>query len=144
MSRTDTPDADDGPAWTLETHATPVAMRTLAQNLPARLPGPARFWDVSYEATHPDRSAIGQLRIDHRWFDADQTVLVDTADSDLGDNAIDYTVSHTIGLDVIEYSRHSRHSGFDSMVRALTTLLTQRLLPDAAPTGIGTLIKLFN
>ena len=141
MSRTDTPDADDGPAWTLETHATPVAMRTLAQNLPARLPGPARFWTVSYEATHPDRSAIGQLRIDHRWFDADQTVLVDTADSDLGDNAIDYTVSHTMGLDVVRYSRHS---GFDSMNRALTTLLTQRLLPNAAPAGISTLIKLFN
>ena len=141
MSRTDTPDADDDPAWTLETHATPVAMRTLAQNLPARLPGPARFWTVSYEATHPERSAIGQLRIDHRWFDADQTVLVDTDDSDLGDNTIDYTVSHTMGLDVVRYSRHS---GFDSMNRALTTLLTQRLLPDAAPTGIGTLIKIFN
>ena len=141
MSRTDTPDADDGPAWTLDTHATPVAMRTLAQNLPARLPGPARFWNVSYEATHPDRSAIGQLRIDHRWFNAGQTVLVDTSNSDLGDNAIDYTVSHTMGLDVVRYSRHS---GFDSMVRALTTLLTQRLLPDTAPAGIGTLIKLVN
>jgi len=141
MSRTDTHDADGIERTIKTTHPSPVAMRTLAQNLPARLPGPARFWNVSYEATWPQRSEIGQLRIDHRWFDADQTVLVDTDASNLGDDVVDYTVSHTMGLDVVRYSRHT---GIDSMVRALTTLLTQRLLPDAAPAGIGTLIKLVN
>ena len=124
----------------------PVAstLELVARQLPNRLPGPAEFWTVTTRRPSPT-TPTGSIHIDHRWFDAATTIVIDShpADSHDGDGdagSVRYSVSYSTPTSIVFYTRDAQHLG--DAVTTTRALVADRLLPDAAPTGLTTLARL--
>ena len=125
----------------------PIAstLELVARQLPNRLPGPAGFWTVTTRRPSPT-TPTGSIHIDHRWFNDATTIVIDSHPADSHDAGSDtdgvrYSVSYSTPTSIVFDSRDAQHLG--DAVTTTRALIADRLLPDAAPTGLTTLTRLF-
>jgi len=129
----------------------PIAstLELVARQLPNRLPGPAEFWTVTTRRPSPT-TPTGSIHIDHRWFNDATTIVIDShpADTHDGDgdagsdtDTVRYSVSYSTPTSIVFHTRDAQH--LSNAVTTTRALIADRLLPDAAPTGLTTLTRLF-
>ena len=149
MSQTQrsTPTTQD-PTAAVEIDPVASTLDLVARQLPNRLPGPAEFWTVTTRRPSPT-TPTGSIHIDHRWFDDATTIVIDSHPADTHDDDSDagsdvgtvrYSVSYSTPTSIVFYTRDAQHLG--DAVTTTRALVADRLLPDAAPTGLTALTRL--
>ena len=149
MSQTQrsTPTTQD-PSAAVEIDPVASTLDLVARQFPNRLPGPAEFWTVTTRRSSPT-TPTGSIHIDHRWFDDATTIVIDSHSADTHDDDSDagsdvgtvrYSVSYSTPTSIVFHTRDAQHLG--DAVTTTRALVADRLLPDAAPTGLTALTRL--